>query len=129
MHRQLIIFARQGSESWKKLQSIIGKNTRAEDVDWCNSLESFLRKFRTYNCYSMVLLLIETHSDLEEFLNVSDFFNGLRVFLILPDREEDTISMGYRLFPRFVTYNDSDFMELSAIFRNILEYNGAVELS
>ena len=113
MHRQLIIFARQGSKSWKNLKSIFSKTARAEDVDWCTSLESFLRKFRTYNCYSTVLLLIETHSDLEEFLNFSDFFNGLRVFLILPDREEETISMGDRLFPRFVTYIDSDFKGLS----------------
>ena len=123
MHRQFIIFARQGSESRKKLQIIISKNARAEDVDWCNSLESFVKKFRTYHCYSVVLLLIETRSDLEEFLNISDFFNGLRVFLILPDREEDTIAMGDRLLPRFVTYIDSDFTVFSMIFRNILKYS------
>lgn len=126
MDRQLIIFGRQGSESSKKLQVAVLEAARPEDFDWCISLESFLRKFRTANHYSSVLLLIENHSDLDEFLNVSEFFDGLRVFLVLPDREDETLTMvANRLFPRFVTYIDTDFKELSAIIRKIFAHVGS----
>lgn len=120
MHQQIIIFARQDSESSKKLPLIVKNNIRSEDFELCTSLKDFFKRFRAPNNYSTVLLLIENHSDFDELFNVRDFFEGLRVFLILPDREEITISRGNMLFPRFVTYIDSDFDELSAIFRNVL---------
>ncbi len=122
MHQKLIVYAPSGSEMTEQVLSVVDKAARAEEFDWCASLESFLKKFKATNQYSTALLLIEKQSDLGELVRFNDYFDGLRVILILPDLEEGTVALANRLFPRFVTCIHSDFRELSAVIRNILKY-------
>ena len=122
MHQKLIVYARSGSETTKHVLSVVDKAARAEEFDLCMSLESFLEKFRATNQYSTALLVIENQSDLRTFVRFNDYFDGLRVILILPDLHESTVTLANRLFPRFVTCMNTDFKELSAVIRNILKY-------
>lgn len=121
-HQKLIVYGRPDSEITEKALLIVNKAARAEEFDRCTSLNGFLAKFRTTNQYSTVLLLLENHLDLDEFVRFNDYFDGLRVILVLPDLEKGTIALANRLFPRFVTSIHSDFKELSAVIRNILKY-------
>ena len=38
----------------------------------------------------------------------------------LPDREANTITIGHSLHPRFLTYIDSDFVELAGVLVRML---------
>jgi hypothetical protein len=69
---------------------------------------------------TMAVLLAATREDLSQILSVCDLLCYVRIMLILPDQEEDTIAKGHSLRPRFVTYADSDFLDVAAALGKIL---------
>ena len=48
-------------------------------------------------------------------LELSELLHDRRIILVLPDSEPETVSLGHILRPRFITYGDSDYMDVSAI--------------
>jgi hypothetical protein len=46
---------------------------------------------------------------------------NLRVILILPDREEDTVTKGHLLRPRFLTYADGNFLDVATVLGKMLQ--------
>ena len=47
-------------------------------------------------------------------------FQGIRLVLVLPDREDETIAMAHSLRPRFVTYSNGDYSELKEVVKKML---------
>jgi hypothetical protein len=43
----------------------------------------------------------------------------VRIILILPNHEDETVVMGHRLEPRLLTYADGDFTDVSAVLGRI----------
>lgn len=50
-----------------------------------------------------------------DILSLREFLHDRRIILVLPDSEPETVSLGHILRPRFITYGDSDYMDVSAI--------------
>lgn len=93
-----------------------------------DAIESFclLSDFETFLRHSLtsrhlVILHAGSLADLEKFVSLRELLTGNKVILILPDRNRDTVDLGHSLRPRFITYNDSDFLEMAAVIRHILE--------
>lgn len=84
-----------------------------------SDFETFLRHGLTSG--HLVILHAGSLADLESFLALRELLAGNKVILILPDRSRDTVDSGHSLRPRFITYNDSDFLEMAAVVRHILE--------
>jgi hypothetical protein len=57
---------------------------------------------------------------LHKIASLKEFFSDHRIILILPDSKKETIALGHTLRPRFITYSDSDFLEMAAVLRNLL---------
>ncbi|MCJ7779472.1 MAG: hypothetical protein MUQ27_01475, partial [Acidimicrobiia bacterium] len=49
---------------------------------------------------------------------IRDLLDRIRIILILPDRNKDTINKGHTLFPRFLTYVDGNFDWVTAVLHN-----------
>jgi len=54
-------------------------------------------------------------------LRIRDLLADVRIVLILPDRRKETIAAGYKLYPRFLTFMDSDPRELAAVLEKMIE--------
>ncbi|MFH1980806.1 MAG: hypothetical protein ABIL58_03070 [Pseudomonadota bacterium] len=65
--------------------------------------------------YPMVVLIIDTDTLLDHFIANRKFLDGHRLLLVLPDCDLKTVSKAHQLFPRFITYLDSDFKDISEI--------------
>jgi len=48
--------------------------------------------------------------------------NGFLI-LILPDSEDFIVVRSYQLYPRFITYQDSDFSDIQAVLKRIQRWN------
>ena len=72
---------------------------------------------------TIAVLLADSQKELENILSVKDFFSDVRIILILPDRNKNTIIKGHTLFPRFLTYVDSDFNWVTAVLEKMLSNN------
>ena len=70
---------------------------------------------------TIAVLVAGNKKDLVDFALIRHLLSDTPIILILPDREESTISMGYGLVPRFLTYMDGNFMEVRAVLEKMLE--------
>ena len=61
------------------------------------------------------VLQICSREELMDILPLRELLQDRRIILVLPDSEPETVSLGHILRPRFITYGDSDYMDMSAI--------------
>ena len=94
------------------LYMIVPKNkiTLINDV---GELEYHLRQQLHDN--SIAVLLPANISEMTAIIALKGIFGDMPIILIMPDRQNNTISLGYKLRPRFITYADSDFLDVAAV--------------
>ncbi len=94
------------------LYMIVPKNkiTLINDI---GELENHLRQQLHEN--SIAVLLPADKSELTAIIALKNIFGDIPIILVMPDRENSTISLGYKLRPRFIAYADSDFLDVAAV--------------
>ena len=71
---------------------------------------------------AIMILVPENREQLEQLISIGNLINDRPILLVLPDREPATISSGHRLYPRFVTYLDTDFSDLVAVLSKLIHH-------
>ena len=93
------------------------------DLRICRRLEDLSQELkRPWGRHRMAVLVAATHQELETFLALQALLDDVRIILILPDRDRETVSKGHKLYPRFLSYIDSDFNDVTAVLGKMLEY-------
>jgi hypothetical protein len=74
------------------------------------------------------VLLIGNEGEMQEILAIRPMLTDLDLIVVLPDRQVETISMGLKLFPSFLTYIDGNLADISGVLTKIIaKYPGASE--
>ena len=71
------------------------------------------------NCTAVILT--ENKNDLKDLFPLKNLLKDIRIILILPDRSDEVISMGYKLHPRFLSYMDSEFSDVAIVLKKMVE--------
>jgi hypothetical protein len=105
----------------EKLQEVIDTIVPQEETEIYRSIEGLSRRLQqpTHNL-GIVVLVAGSKEDLLEILSIRDLLNNLRIILILPDREGDTIDKGRALYPRFIGYADGHLMDVAAVLERMV---------
>lgn len=69
---------------------------------------------------SIVVLLMGTREDLDHLRSIKHLLEDTRVLLVLPDGNTETVRLAHEFTPRFLTYLDADFEDLSGVLKKIL---------
>jgi hypothetical protein len=105
-----------------KLLRIVERIAVKEKVEICRSIYSLVQRLRKPACpIDISILLASSKKQLSEFLLIKEELQDIKIILILPDCEGDTISAGHELYPRFVSYIDSDFEDLRIVLGKMIE--------
>ncbi len=67
---------------------------------------------RPGNNQDIIVLLANDREDLWNLIAIKKILFDYRTILILPDRAKVTISLGHKLYPRFLGYADSEFSDV-----------------
>lgn len=103
------------------LQEEIERLIPPEEIEIYRTREElYLRLLAPKGDLLAVILLIPDRRELLGILSLRELLQDLRIFLLLPDREEDTISKGHILRPRFLGYADGDPGVVIAVLKKIL---------
>lgn len=106
-----------GEQLQKMIEGLVPKN----NVEVCRSIEGLSRRLRQpANELPIAVLLAATRGDLLELLSIRDLLYDIRIILVLPDRDEDTIAKGHMLRPRFLSYTDNDFVDVCSVLGKML---------
>jgi len=73
---------------------------------------------------TVAVLFAISNRELLDIISIKELLFNVRIILVLPDREEDTITKGHSLHPRFLTYIDGDFGDIAAVLSKMLGDNG-----
>ena len=82
-------------------------------------LSSRLR--RPADGFVIAFLVAGSKKELLDIVSIRHLLSDMPIILVLPDREESTAFIGYGLIPRFLTYMDSNLMEVGAVLEKMLE--------
>jgi hypothetical protein len=71
------------------------------------------------NELTIAVIFIADEEDLMELYAIKHLLHSVITILILPDRERDTVALGFRCKPYFMTYVDHDLNEIVHTIRTL----------
>lgn len=106
---------------FEKVRRIIEILVAADSLAIYQTLPDF-EKFLRHDLTSGYLLILHATrpEHLEQFVSLHDLLIGQKIILILPDHQRNTIIMGHTLRPRFITYNDSDYLDMASVLCHLI---------
>ncbi|TSA07140.1 MAG: hypothetical protein D4R73_10185 [Deltaproteobacteria bacterium] len=119
----LVYYGTVADGAGQRLQRVIEGLVPKEKLEVYGTSGGLARRLRQpLSDVTMAVVLAATREDFSRILSICDLLYYVRIILILPDREEDTIAKGHSLRPRFVTYADSDFLDVAAVLGKVLRH-------
>ena len=92
---------------------------RIEIFDSIDRISARLRCPRTEPV--MTVIQVASRHELKNIIAIGDLVEDTNLFLVLPDHRPDTISQGYRLRPRYITYSDADVVAGAAVLKKMFD--------
>ena len=112
----IILYKANEQQESDSLWGVVCESVPTGMAEKYSSLEEFKNRLLLYkNNIEIVLLTARTKEELKQFIGLREFLADIRVILILPDRDHDTLSNAHALYPRFITYIDGDYSDLKAV--------------
>jgi len=120
----LLFYAANKIKTGKLLWNLHQELASEYKVAFCRHINTLSLKLRkSLGELTIAILLAESKEELLDLLSIRDLLNGIRIILILPDGNKDSIKKGHALSPRFLTYTDSDFNWITAVLKKMLLNN------
>ncbi len=107
-----------GGQLRKMIEDVV-PNENTEIYSTIDTLGKRLHR-PSYNI-AVAVLLISGREELRDVLSIRHLFDNIKIILILPDRKNETIVIGHKLRPRFLSYTDSDFIDVVVVLENMLK--------
>ncbi len=117
----LILYTKKTESSEAKLRVMFESLFSKDEIQIFHSIERLRnRLLRTSYQDGIVVLVAEKREELSELLPILHLFRKVRIILVLPDRKTETIKIGYKLEPRFLSFIDKGFTEVQAVLKKML---------
>lgn len=68
----------------------------------------------------IAILLTTSRKEIEHLLTIKEQLRDIRIILILPNQDAQTVARGHKLHPRYISYTCSDFKDVSSVLRNMV---------
>ena len=118
----LLLYTTETKGNGKHLQGVIEGVVPEDKTEIYRTIDSLSHRLRRPRSdLDVAVLLAASNEDLLDLLSISALLDDLRVILLLPNREKDTIAKGHTLRPRFLTYADSNFSDVAAVLSKMLQ--------
>ena len=117
----LLLYSTDKKGNGKYLQSVIEELVPENKTEIYRTIDSLSYRLRQpkYDL-AVAVLLASSSEDLVELLSIRDLLDDLRIILLLPNRDKDTIKKGHTFRPRFLTYADSNLLNVAAVLSKML---------
>ncbi len=118
---ELVMYAKNLKGKGEEIKVVLNAVSQENEVETFNSLDG-LRHWllRAPHNEAVVVLVAEKREEITELMSVLPLFRKVKIILMLPDQEPETIKIGYKLEPRFLSFLDGGFSTLTGIVTNML---------
>ena len=116
-----LLYARE-NETGRRLRDRIEGLMLNHRLESFGSIEKLIKRLRQpVNGFSMAVILAASRNEFSRILEFGDLLESLKVIIILPDRNPDTISAALKLHPRYMSYTDGDFLDVSLVAGRMIQ--------
>jgi 6-phosphogluconate dehydrogenase len=124
----VLVYSEKSDKTDKIVQKIIKEQVFGKPVEIFSTIEDFVTRFRRpIDDLILIILSISSRKELMAFLLTRDLLADIPIILILPDRKRDTIEKGHKLYPRFLSYMDSDLSDVFLVLKKMMRNAHAKE--
>jgi len=118
----LLLCTSRWQDPAERLQRLIQSSFPGDGIEIYRTLKSFLHQLQhPPDLPFVVVLLAGERNELFDFCTIEHLLGRTCLILVLPDQAEETPRTAHRLRPRYLTYADSDFSDLSQVIRKIAQ--------
>lgn len=118
---KVFVYATTPSGAGKRVQQIVESQVSHQQIEIYHSIERLSQRLRQPLVGEIIgVFLAKNRQEISELVSIRHLLRDIRIILILPDREENTVSQGHALKPRFLSYADGDFTDVAAVMRKML---------
>lgn len=118
----LFIYSTSSQDREKELVDLSARSFPDEKVEVYRTPEALSQRLKNpFQTGSVVVLAPGSRQDLQEILSRRDLLRDLRVIIIIPDREVETIAIAHQLRPRYLTYLNESFGDLAAVLAKMVK--------
>jgi hypothetical protein len=119
----LIVYMSYGNCN-EKMWNFIQTQSWYGQVEIYYTLDKFYQRLtQSGSSNAVTVLLIASRHELENIVQYADLLCDQKIILVLPDRAQDTLSMGHALYPRYISYTDSDLQDVTIVLRKLITRN------
>jgi hypothetical protein len=117
----LVCYIPKGDPSGDRLRDAIEMLAVKERPQIYADLEEACQRVNQPLSSSNIFVLMAANSmGLDGIVEKRERLRDVPVILILPDSEKKTIELGHTLYPRFVSYIDSDFKDVAGVLYKMI---------
>lgn len=106
-------------ERFQGLVELVNSQTEAVVTRTIGDLTHNLRQPKHHLAFAV--LITNNQEELLNVINLSGLLQDVRIIIVLPDRDTDTIRMGHKLHPRFLTDIEDKSNTLELVINKMLD--------
>jgi len=119
--RILLCYINEKTRAGKRLLSVMDGVVPQSQVAVYRSIKDLYRElFQVPGMDFIILLLAHHRKEVEKILAFKDLLLDHRIILIVPHGDRKSVAMGHSLYPRFMTFTDSDFSDVRAVVAKMI---------
>jgi hypothetical protein len=116
----LIVYASERQQR-KRLLSAINACSHQWIIEIFTDFPSLDKRLRRICAGESWLLIITADSEeLKCLIMLRDIIKDQRSIIVLPDHQRETVIVGHTLYPRFISYLDSDFSDVRSVLATVI---------
>jgi hypothetical protein len=120
----IIFFSTSCGEAEERLLRVIEPVVTVRNIKTYRTIDSLSRGLRQRRNDDDIAILLASSKVELHYLNLissRNLLSDMKIIVILPDSNTDTVAKGHILRPRFLSYCDGDFQDVAAVLSRMLE--------
>lgn len=118
---ELILYNKDFDDFEAKICGVIESVVSKEKTAIFRSIENMIERImHLTNNPAITVLIIKNREELLQLYSSLNVLRRAEMLLILPDRNPETIKLGYQLKPRFSTCLHNDFLVIQTVLKQML---------
>ncbi len=91
-------------------------------IETCRGFTDLRRRLlRPLSDLRVAVLLCLTKADLQDIFSLGDLLLDLKIILVLPDDDAETMAKAHHLRPRCLSWLDDDFLDIGIVLKKMIE--------
>jgi len=117
----VLFYSASNRGAGERLNTVVKAFVHKEEIEDFRTMHKFSQRLREpKHDLDIAIVVADSKEELEKLVAISDLLSDIRVILVLPDKAEKTIGKGHALRPRFLSYVDSNFLDVAAVLSKML---------